>query len=148
MLALIVGLWANPIARKVAVAGAVMLAIFFAFRRWLVSHDEAVRRQERITVTDEIEATRKTEWDKREAAIAADAARVASDRKALDAGRAEVARSREALNETLHKRLEEIQAGAEAGRVGVLALAGSDVDGAIRAELAANLKAGASAAHR
>lgn len=133
MLSFLETLWANPLARKAIISAAVLLAISYGFRRWLVHHDDGVRQQTRVEVTAEIEQAKKAEWAAKEKAIAADAAAIQTARDNLTTEAVTLNQMRAAINGTLDRKLSEIRASREATNATAFNVPADQLDASLRA---------------
>lgn len=110
MLTLLTTLWANPLARKLALSAAIALAAgltlrWYGNRQW--AQGEARGRQ---TMAQEMERQKRAEWDAREQELAAAAADLDAERRSLAAATEQIARDRVSLFRSLNDALERIRA--------------------------------------
>lgn len=136
----LMALWANPLVRKIALYGAAILAIllllrWYGNRQWYLGEAKG-----RVTATTVIEKQKKEEWKAKEEALAAGAAEIGVEKRAVSEARARLDTDRANLSRSLKDGLARIQ--AERGRQyeGTAAIADADLDSAVRsvsAELAA-----------
>jgi len=129
----ILALWANPLARKIALYAAVSLAIFFAVRWYSNRAYYQGMEQGRQAATTEIEKAKREEWKAESDRLAAEAGKIAASRIAVDAEAAEVRRSRAAMQTALSSSLKLITSIREADNATVLAVPDADLVRAVRA---------------
>jgi len=90
---LLIMLWANPLARKIAIYAAIALGILYAGRLLLNKHDSRIEQETRVKVTGELLKLKAGEWKAKEAAIATGKQAVDNERLALAQDRANLTRS-------------------------------------------------------
>jgi uncharacterized protein HemX len=110
MLTLLASLWANPLARKLALWAALALAAGLALRwygnrQW--AQGEAHGRQ---TMAREIERQKRAEWEARERELAAAAADLDAEKRSLTAATEQISRDRANITRSLNDALERIRA--------------------------------------
>ena len=128
----IVTLWNNPFARKVLLGCAALLAIFYALRLWSNRVYSEGYRSGKTAGALETEKAAQEKWKAQQTAIEAEAARVASDRKLVDAQTATLAQSRRQIETTLSRSLNEMKQKREADSAQVLIVPDADLDSALR----------------
>ena len=136
----ILTLWGNPLARKCILAGAALLAIFYALRLWSNRVYSEGYKSGKVAGLTEMETKKNAEWKAKADAIAADAAKTAADRRALEAQTSALAESRRGIETALSRSLNQISTAREVNNAKVVSVADSDLDAALRsvsAELAA-----------
>jgi hypothetical protein len=142
MLPFLTTLWANQIARKVILYGAVLLATLYGLRLWGNRQWAKGESQGRIAATADLEKAKAAEWKKREEDLAAGAAKLAVDVKTLGAQRAELAGARASLVDTFSRSMNQIRATREGNNATVFSIPDNQLDGALR-DLSRELAAGA-----
>ncbi len=136
----ILTLWANPLARKIIIGAAALLAVFYALRLWSNRVYSEGFKSGKTAGLAEMEAAKNAEWKAKADAIAADAAKTASDRKVLEAETSALADSRRQIEVTLSRSLKQVNERKEADNAKVASVPDSDLDAALRsvsADLAA-----------
>jgi hypothetical protein len=129
----ILTLWNNAFARKVLLGVAAGLVIFYALRLWSNRVYTEGYRSGKTAGALETEKAEQAKWKAEQDAITAEAARVAGDRKLVDAQNAALAQSRQQIEKTLSRSLDEMKQKREADSVQVLSVPDSDLDSALRA---------------
>lgn len=110
MLTLLASLWANPLARKLALWAAIALAAGLALR-WYGNRQWARgEAQGRQTMAREMEKTKRAEWEARERELATAAADLDVEKRSLTAATEQIARDRANLSRSLNDALERIRA--------------------------------------
>ena len=128
----ILTLWNNPLARKVIIGAAAGLAIFYALRLWSNRVYSEGYRSGKTAGALETEKAEQAKWKAQQDAIAVESARVDGDRKLVDAQTAALAQSRQQIEKTLSRSLNEMKQKREADSVQVLSAPDSDLDSALR----------------
>jgi hypothetical protein len=105
----LLGLWANPVARRIIVYGAIALGVMYAGRLWLNKHDSRIEQEARIKVTQELGKSKEAEWKAKEAAIARAATDLSTQKASVVAATEQLARDRADLSRTLNATLAQIQ---------------------------------------
>jgi hypothetical protein len=129
----ILTLWNNALARKIIIGCAVSLVIFYGLRLWSNRVYSEGYRSGKTAGALETEKSAQTKWKAQQDAIAVEAARVAGDRKLVDAQTATLAQSRRQIETTLSRSLNEMKQKREADSVQVLSVPDSDLDSTMRA---------------
>jgi hypothetical protein len=129
----ILTLWANPLARKIVIGCAVSLAIFYALRLWSNRVYSEGFKTGKAAGLSEMESQKNEEWKAKADAIATQAARTATDRKALEAESAALIDARRGYEFALARSLKESDLRKEANYAQVASVADADLDAAIRA---------------
>ena len=129
----ILALWANPLARKIALYAAVSLAIFFAVRWYSNRAYYQGMEQGRRAATTEIEKAKREEWKAESDRLAAEAAAIEGTRRTVGAEMAELRRSRAAMQTALSSSLKLITSTREVDNAQVLAVPDVDLLRAVRA---------------
>jgi uncharacterized protein HemX len=110
MLTLLASLWANPLARKLALWAALALAAGLALR-WYGNRQWAQgEAQGRQTMAREMERQKRKEWEARERELATAAADLDAEKHSLAAAADQIARERANLSRSLNDALERIRA--------------------------------------
>lgn len=106
----IAALWANPLVRKITIYGAIGLGAAWAFKVfWLNPHDNKIEMKARQSMAEELEATKRAEWEAKEEAIRASADEVEREKLSLESQRQLLAAERANIARTLRAGLERIQ---------------------------------------
>lgn len=137
----LMALWANPLARKVIIYGAVILAILYGLRLWGNKQWSKGETQGRQTMAREMEKAKQAEWKAKEDAIATAASDIATEKRSIKVATDQLAQDRITIARGLKDGLASIQARKEANYANVAAVASTDLDSALRtisAELAAS----------
>jgi len=129
----ILTLWNNALARKIIIGCAAGLAIFYALRLWSNRVYSEGYRSGKTAGALETEKAEQAKWKAQQDAIAVESARVDGDRKLVDAQTAALAQSRQQIEKTLSRSLNEMKQKREADSVQVLSVPDSDLDDALRA---------------
>lgn len=137
---LMLTLWRNPAARKIVLGTAALLAIFYALRLWSNRmYSEGFKSGKAAGLT-EMETQKKAEWKAKADAIAADAVRIAADRRDLEVQSSALIESRRDIEAALSRSLTQMNQRKEADNAKVASVPDSDLDAALRsvsADLAA-----------
>lgn len=139
-MAWLLGLWANPLVRKIAIYLAVSLAILYGLYLWGNAQWRKGEQQGRVSVAIELEKKYREEWEAKSKQIEVAAATLAADRRTLDAQTTQLAQTRRQMQDALSATLKQISASREATDATVIALPADALDDALRglsAELAA-----------
>ncbi len=128
----ILTLWNNPFARKLLLGCAATLAIFYALRLWSNRVYSEGYRSGKTAGALETEKAAQEKRKAQQAAIEAEAARVASDRKLVDAQTATLAQSRRQIETSLFRSLNELKQKREVDSAKVLSIPDSELDNALR----------------
>jgi len=126
-----IGLWANPLARKIIIYGAVLLAILYGLRLWGNKQWYKGESQGRQKMAIEMEKAKQAEWAAKENAIEA-------EKTALDAKKEQLEKDRITIYRSLN---ESLKATADANRRAVstaVAVPDNQLNSAIRRQLAIN----------
>ncbi len=136
----ILTLWGNPIARRIILGAAALLAIFYALRLWSNRVYSEGFKSGKAAGLVEMETRKNPEWKAKAGAIAADVAKTAADRRAVEVEASALAESRRGIEAALSRSLTQIDKRKEAGNAKVATVPDSDLDAALRsvsADLAA-----------
>lgn len=109
MIAWMISLWANPLAKKFIVGAGAIMAIFWFLRVYgnrQYARGEMAGRQH---MAAEIERQKRAEWQEREDAIAREAEIVAGEKRAVEAAIEQISRDRMDLSRQLRDGLASIQ---------------------------------------
>jgi hypothetical protein len=105
----ILSLWANPLARKFIIYGGAALAILLCLRWWGNAQWRKGETAGRIYEAKAIEKAKQSEWAAKDAAIAAAAKNIDSDKQSVKADQEALKRDRANLSRTLSDSLADIQ---------------------------------------
>lgn len=136
----ILNLWANKVVRWVLIGALAILLLGYALRRYSNRVYSEGYQSGKVAAATEMERAKKAEWAARETAIAADAAKVGAERRAVVAATDQLAQARATIARGLKDGLAAVQARKEANYAGVAAVPASELDSSLRAvsaELAA-----------
>ena len=139
----ILTLWGNPIARRIILGAAALLAICYALRLWSNRVYSEGFKSGKAAGLAEMESQKNAEWKAKAGAIAADAAKTPGHRRAVEAEASALAESRRGIEAALSRSLKQMNIRKEAGNAKVAAVPDSDLDAALRsvsADLAATVK--------
>ena len=128
----ILTLWGNPIARRIILGAAAFLAICYGLRLWSNRVYSEGFKSGKTAGLAEMETRKNAEWKAKADAIAADAANIAADRKALEAQSTALADSRRGIEAALSDSLKQINERKEADNAKVASVSDSDLDAALR----------------
>jgi hypothetical protein len=137
---LMLTLWANPVARRIILSGASLLAIFYALRLWSNRVYSEGFKSGKSAGLVEMETRKNAEWKAKADAIAADATKSAADRRAVEVEASALAESRRGIEAALSRSLKQINDRKEADNAKVASVPDADLDAALRsvsADLAA-----------
>jgi len=109
VIAWILSLWGNPIARKFIIYGGVILAIFLCLRWWGNEQWRMGESAGRQHALKDIEKQKRAEWAAKDAAIALAAKDIDAHKQAVVAGREQIRKDRDNLSRTLSNSLAAIQ---------------------------------------
>jgi hypothetical protein len=140
MIAWILSIWANPLARKIIIYAGVIAAICYGLRLWGNRQWQKGETAGRQFVAAQLEKQKQVEWAAKEKAISAAAANITTEKQALVAAASQLAQDRATINLSLKSALAAATARKEANYATVANIRASDLDAAIRsvsAELAA-----------
>jgi hypothetical protein len=101
MIAWILALWANPLARKITVYVAIALGVLYGLRLYGNRQWSKGEAQGRLTVTKDIEKQKQAEWKAKEMVIAADSAQLAAGKLAIKAAADQLAQDRATIARSL-----------------------------------------------
>lgn len=122
----LLGLWANPVVRKIIIYAAIAAAALYALR-WYGNKQFYIGKEEgRVAATVEIEKAKKAEWKAEEDRIAAERIKVATQQS-------EIMRSRQAITQTLNEIASKANQGKGAISGQVFAVPDASLDAALRA---------------
>jgi hypothetical protein len=137
---MLLALWANPIVRKVALYGIVVVFALYLFRIWGNQQWYKGEQQGRVSATVELEEQYRADWETKQKEIEAFSTQVKIDRKSLDAEKELLRQSRSGLMSSLQSTLSKIESARYANETNVVAIPADELDAALRslsAELAA-----------
>ena len=135
-------LWGNPVARKIMLGAAALLAILYALRLWSNRLYSEGFKSGKATGLAEMETAENAEWKARADAVAAESAKTAADRRALEAQSTALAESRRGIQAALSRSLNQMNKRKEADNAKVASVPDSDLDAALRS-VSADLDAAA-----
>jgi hypothetical protein len=98
---LLLGLWANPLARKIILYCGIALAVLYGLRLWGNKQWSKGEAQGRLTVTKNIEKQKAAEWKEKEAAIAQATKALDDERRTVLAAAEQIRQDRANLSKTL-----------------------------------------------
>jgi len=98
MIAWILSIWANPLARKITIGVLVILALGYALRRYSNRIYDEGYKSGKVAATAEMLKAKQAEWKAKEAAIAADAANITTEKRAVEAAAGQLAQDRITIN--------------------------------------------------
>ena len=136
----ILTLWGNPLARRIILGAAGLLAICYALRLWSNRVYSEGFKSGKAAGLAEMESRKNAEWKAKADAIAADAENIAADRRALEVQSSALADSRRGIEAALSGSLKQMNERKEADNAKVVSVSDSDLDAALRsvsADLAA-----------
>ena len=140
----ILTLWGNPIARRIILGAAALLAICYALRLWSNRVYSEGFKSGKAAGLAEIETRKNAEWKAKAGAIAADAAKSAADRRAVEVQASALAESRRGIEAALSRSLKQMNERKEADNAKVASVPDADLDAALRS-VSADLAAAANA---
>ena len=129
----ILTLWANPLVRKLLIGAAAMLAIFYALRLWSNRVYSEGFKSGKTAGLAEMETQKNAEWKTKADTIAAQAAKIGADRKALAVQSAALIDARRGYESAFSRSLKELNTRKEANNAKVASIPDADLDSAIRA---------------
>jgi hypothetical protein len=97
----LLGLWANPLARKAIIYGAIAIGILYGLRIWGNRQWQKGEIQGRQTMARDLEKQKQKEWDAREAAIKEQASSLAEAKTAIQTQTEQLAQDRNNLSRSL-----------------------------------------------
>jgi hypothetical protein len=97
----LLGLWANPLARKIIIYAGIALAVLYGLRLWGNTQWSKGEAQGRLTMGRDIERQKQAEWKAKEAQIAQVAATVDAERSVITAASEQLRQDRANLSRTL-----------------------------------------------
>jgi len=126
-------LWANPLARKIAIYAAVGVGIFFALRWYSNRAYYQGMEQGRQAATTEIEKQKAAEWKAREDKITTAASAIKIEKAGLESERTDLNRLRSSLQNSFQQSLATIAASRENSYASVARVPDADLVRAVRA---------------
>jgi hypothetical protein len=101
MIAFILGLWSNPLARKIIIYCAITLGILYGLRLWGNKQWQKGETQGRMAMGKDIEKQKQAEWKAKEAAIAQATKTLDEEKRSVLAATEQLRQDRVNLSRTL-----------------------------------------------
>jgi hypothetical protein len=101
MIAFLLSLWANPLARKIIIYCAITLGILYGLRLWGNKQWQKGEIQGRMAMGKDIEKQKQAEWKAKEAALALAAKNLDQDKRSVLAATEQLRQDRTNLSKTL-----------------------------------------------
>ena len=105
----LIGLWANPLVRKITIYAAIALAVLYCLRLWGNKQWQKGEQQGRQHVAADLVKQKQAEWKAKEDQIARDAANLTTEKASVKAATEQLAKDRANLSRTLSDSLTAIQ---------------------------------------